>query len=328
MPLACRVPVLFPAVLAALLAVAATGRPVSADTELRFVFAYATPGLDAPAPDLAVTDLLSDSPLEVVTPEPEAAGTTVLATTLAPGHFDGPYARMRVVVGGLELPPGDSKSGEPIRFAFELVLRRDRLEDGPVTIRIPVVTTSRRQAMKPYMTMPDLAEDLPDRFFLAQQRMALSQASPQSVAEAPQACALHRLISRAVADFAIETAKARRGAVLILPAPELAQALDLYWSSMPSGQRTHMAAFADARTMLWQDVPLVEDLLRKARRSGTQAPALCLTARAYLDYFQRRQPAPDEAGRVDAMFPVPGTLAGYLRGRQIDLDFTCNRLRI
>jgi hypothetical protein len=197
-----------------------------------------------------------------------------------------------------------------------------------VTIRIPVVTSSRRAAMKPYLAMPDLPEDLPGRFFLAQQWMSLYQASPQAVAEAPQAFALHRLIARAVADFAIATADARRSAALILPAPELAQTLDLYWASMPSGQRTHQAAYADARTILWLDVALVEDMLRIARRSGPEAPAQCEAARAHVGFFERRQPDPAEAAWVDALFPVPGTLAGYLKGRQADILFACTRMRL
>lgn len=297
-----------------------------AETELRFEFAHLDAGLPAPQPSLSISDVFSGAELAAL-PQEGAEGTAVLTTTVTDFHFDGPYARLRVVVSGLNLPPGDSKSDEEIRFAFELVLRRDLL-DGPVVIRVPVVTTSRRQAMKPYLAMPDLVEELPDRFFLAQQWMALYRASPEAVAAAPQAFALHRLIARAVVDFAIATADARRGPVLILPAPELAQTLDLYWSSMPKGQQTHMAAYADARTILWLDVPLAEDLLRQARRSGIEAPAACAAAREHLDFFSRRLPEPDEAAWVDALFPTPGTLAGYLEGRRLDIVFACTRLRI
>ncbi len=297
-----------------------------AETELRFEFAHLDAGLPAPQPSLSISDVFSGAELAAL-PQEGAEGTAVLTTTVTDSHFDGPYARLRVVVSGLNLPPGDSKSDEEIRFAFELVLRRDLL-DGPVVIRVPVVTTSRRQAMKPYLAMPDLVEELPDRFFLAQQWMALYRASPEAVAAAPQAFALHRLIARAVVDFAIATADARRGPVLILPAPELAQTLDLYWSSMPKGQQTHMAAYADARTILWLDVPLAEDLLRQARRSGIEAPAACAAARDHLDFFSRRLPEPDEAAWVDALFPTPGTLARYLEGRRLDIVFACTRLRI
>lgn len=297
-----------------------------ADIDLRFELAHLEPGLPAPAATLTLTDLFGDRSLPVTQLEGDE-GTAILSVTLPEDHFDGPYARLRVVVAELELPPGDSKSGEEIRFAFEMILRRDLLE-GPVTLRIPVVTTSRRQAMKPYMAMPDLVEDLPDRFFLAQQWMALYRASPEAVAAAPQAFALHRLISRAVVDFAIATAEARRGPVLILPAPELAQTLDLYWSSMPKGEQTHLAAYAAARIALWLDVTLAEDMLRTARRSGIEAPAACSAAREHLDFFTRRLPAEGEAAWVDALFPTPGTLSGYLEGRRLDILFACTRLRI
>ena len=302
---------------------AATAR---ADTDIRFEFMHLEAGLPAPQLSLSITDIFSGTEITTL-PTEGAEGTSVLATTVADSHFDGPYARLRVVVSGLYLPPGDSKSDEEIRFAFELVLRRDLIQ-SPVVIRVPVVTTSRRQAMKPYMAMPDLVEELPDRFFLAQQWMSLYRASPEAVAAAPQAFALHRLIARAVVDFAIATADARRGPVLILPAPELAQTLELYWSSMPKGQQTHMAAYADARTILWLDVPLAEDLLRQARRSGIKAPAACAAAREHLDFFARRLPDADEASWVDALFPSPGTLAGYLEGRRLDVVFACTRLRI
>ena len=298
------------------------------ETEVRFEFAYVETGLPAPVPEVVVTDLFSDRPVEVAAVEAEAEGMALHVLRLEADRFDGPYARLRVAVSGLQLPAGDSKSGEDIRFAFEMVLRRDLLSDGPLVVRIPVVTTSRRQAMKPYMAMPELVEELPDRFFMAQQWMSLYQASAEAVAAAPQGFALHRLIARAVVDFAIATADARRGPILILPTPELAQTLDLYWSSMPTGKRTHMAAYADARTILWLEVPLAEDMLRQARRSGLEAPAACARAREHLDFFARRLPDEDEAGRVDRLFPQPGTLAGYLEGRQLDIVFACTRLRI
>lgn len=298
------------------------------ETELRFDFAFVEPGLPAPVPEIVVTDLYSDRPLSVATVEVEAEGVARRVVQLEEDRFDGPYARLRVAVSGLQLPAGDSKSDEVIRFAFEMVLRRDLLPDGPLEVRIPVVTTSRRQAMKPYMAMPELQEELPDRFFMAQQWMSLYQASAEAVAAAPQGFALHRLIARAVVDFAIATADARRGPVLILPTPELKQTLDLYWASMPTGQRTHIAAYEDARTILWLEVPLAEEMLRRARRSGIEAPAACAQAREHLDFFARRLPAEDEAGRVDRLFPSPGTLAGYLEGRRLDILFACTRLRI
>lgn len=298
------------------------------EMELRLEFAFVEPGLPAPAPEVVATDLYSDRPLEVVAAETEVEGMALRVLRLEADRFDGPYARLRVAVSGLELPEGDSKSGEDIRFAFEMVLRRDLLPDGPLVVRIPVVTTSRRQAMKPYMAMPELVEELPDRFFMAQQWMSLYQASAEAVAAAPQGFALQRLIARAVVDFAIATADARRGPVLILPTQELAQTLDLYWSSMPNGKRTHLAAYADARTILWLDVPLAEEMLRRARRSGIEAPAACAEAREHLEFFARRLPDPEEARRVDQLFPVPGTLAGYLEGRRLDIVFACTRLRI
>ena len=317
---------LFQAAIVVLLASLALAAPSRADTELRFEFTYLDTGLPAPAPEVTLTDLFTDTRLDLAAQE-GAEGTAVLSTTLPSSQFDGPYARLRVAVAGLLLPPGDSKSDEEIRFAFEMVLRRDLL-DGPVVVQIPVVTTSRRQAMRPFMAMRDLVEDLPNRFFLAQQWMSLYQASAEAVAAAPQGFALHRLIARAVVDFAIATADVRRGPVLILPAPELAQTLDLYWSSMPEGERTHMAAYADARTIFWLDVPLAEDYLSQARRSGIEAAAACAAAREHLDFFSRRLPGPDEAAWVDALFPQPGTLAGYLEGRRLDILFACTRLRI
>lgn len=298
------------------------------ETEVRFEFAYVEDGQPAPAPELVVTDLYSDRPVEVAVLEPEVEGMALRVLRLDADRFDGPYARLRVAVSGLQLPDGDSKSGEDIRFAFEMVLRRDLLPDGPLVVRIPVVTSSRRQAMKPYMAMPELMEELPDRFFMAQQWMSLYQASAEAVAAAPQGFALQRLIARAVVDFSIATADGRRGPLLVLPTPELAQTLDLYWASMPKGQRTHMAAYADARTILWLEVPLAEDMLRQARRSGIEAPAACAQAREHLDFFARRLPAEDEAARVDQLFPQPGTLAGYLEGRRLGIVFACTRLRI
>lgn len=310
------------------LALLVAGGAAARETEVRFEFAYLEPGLPAPVPEVVVTDLYSDRTVELAAVEAEVEGMALRLLRLEADRFDGPYARLRVAVSGLELPAGDSKSGEDIRFAFEMVLRRDLLPDGPLVVRIPVVTTSRRQAMKPYMAMPELVEDLPDRFFMAQQWMSLYQASAEAVAAAPQGFALHRLIARAVVDFAIATAEARRGPVLILPTPELAQTLDLYWASMPNGQRTHLAAYADARTILWLEVRQVEEMLRQARRSGIEAPAACAAARAHLDFFARRLPEVEEAGWVDGLFPVPGTLAGYLEGRRLDILFACTRLRI
>jgi hypothetical protein len=301
--------------------------PIRAETLLQFDFAPLEDGRPAPTPRLEITDLFGGGPVPV-TAAPTEGSAARLTATLPDSLFDGPYARLRVAVGGLQLAADDSKGGQDIRFAFDIVIRRALVRDGTVTVQIPVVTSSRRGAMKPYLTMPDLPEDLPGRFFLAQQWMSLYQAGPEAVAEAPQAFALHRLLARAVADFAIATATARPGAALIIPAPELAQAIALYWASMPSGLQTHLAAYADARRMLWLDVAAVEDMLRSARRGGPEAPARCQAARAHVGFFERRLPDPAEAASVDALFPVPGTLAGYLAGRQADILFACTRMRL
>jgi hypothetical protein len=301
-----------------------------ADVTLRLNLAYldAAAGAVATAPTITVTDLLGTQPLQAsIAPDPADSNRQVATITLPEALFSGPYARLRVAVADLRLPPGDSQSGEDIRFAFEVVLRRAMVGEV-IDLALPIVTSSRKGAMKPYMDFPQIAEELPARFFLAQQWMSLYQADPGSVAASPQSFALQRLISRAIADFAIRMADLEASAVLILPAVELRDTLALYWDGQPDGRAIHLRAYADARTILWLDLARSEDLLSLARRGGTTAPAACAEARALLDFFGTQRPDEAEAAKVDSMFPNPGTLDGYLAGRRTDLTVSCARFSL
>ena len=216
---------------AACFALGLLGLPMQAgaDVTLRLSLGYLDPaaGAVATAPTITLTDLLGNQPLQAsLAPDPADAARQVALVTLPESLFSGPYARLRVAVADLRLPAGDSQSGEDIRFAFELVLRRAMVGEV-VDLHLPIVTSSRKGAMKPYMDFPQIAEELPARFFLAQQWMSLYQAGPASVAASPQSFALQRLISRAIADFAIRMADLEAGAVLILPAVELRDTLAL-----------------------------------------------------------------------------------------------------
>lgn len=278
----------------------------------------------APAATLQVTELLAGRVLPVTVQPAAEGGATDLGFLLEDGDFAGPYARLRLAFTGLFLPAGDSRADQEMQFAVELVLRRDRL-DGPVAIEVPVAVSSRKAALMPAMEMPQIAEELPQRFLLAQQYMSLNQASAEAVAAAPSGFALHRLIARALADFALELSKAQAGGVRLLPAPELARTVDLYWSSDPGGARQHLAAVAGARTALWADLREAERLLQEARRSGTASVALCERARVLVDFFDTHRPPEDDAGTVDRMFPQPGSLQRYLEGRRLDIGFVCGR---
>ena len=94
-----------------------------ADVTLRLNLAYldAAAGAVATAPTITVTDLLGTQPLQAsIAPDPADSNRQVATVTLPEALFSGPYARLRVAVADLRLPPGDSQSGEDIRFAFEL----------------------------------------------------------------------------------------------------------------------------------------------------------------------------------------------------------------
>lgn len=121
------------------------------------------------------------------------AGTTLAGFTLAETYFTAGCARLRLVVDEPRLPPGDAKVDQTLQFAFEMLLRRDLLCD----CEMPVVTSSRKGALKPLIDLPQAAEDLPQRCRMAEKWMALHQASPDAVAAAPASFALHRLIARA-----------------------------------------------------------------------------------------------------------------------------------
>lgn len=299
-----------------------------ADATVRLSFTWADPAQSAPLslPQVQASDLLGQQPIPVAADPQAPAGGHDIVLSVPDAAFAGPYARLRLAVSGLSLPPGDSKSDQPIQFAFELVLRRDSLS-APVVLAIPVVTSSRRGALKPFMALPQIAEDLPARFFMAQQWMSLYQASPEAVAEAPQSFALHRAISRAIADFAIAMADTPPGPALVVPSEELGRVLELYWDRQPKGREIHLTAYADARTILWRDLRRSEDLLREARRAGVDAVEPCEKARALLGFFAAFPPAEAEARKVDALFANPGSLAAYLEGRALDVKFACTRLR-
>ena len=314
--------------LAAVLALTLGAAPGRADVTLRLSFAYLeTVGGALPAPKITATSLYRQAPMEVLAPELSPEGRVERVVMVSDADFDGPFARLRLAVGGLRLPQGDARADRDLSFAFEVVLRRDRV--GPdVDLAVPVIVSSRRDAMKPFLADPPLAEDLPGRFFIAQQYMAAYHATPDAVAAAPASFAPHRLIARAMADFALKlTGKAANG-VQLLPAQEMARDIGLYWQSDREAQQLHLRAYTDARSFPWMTLTEVERTLREARRGGVESVRLCEQARQMLDFFERRRPDPDDARRVDQLFPVPGTLDGYLKGRRLDVRASCTRLNI
>lgn len=299
---------------------------VQADVQVRLTFAYQDAGRAAPSVALAVTNLLQPKSLEVQVTAGQDGATTA-AFTVPETEFVAGYARLRLVVDGLRLPPEDAKADQTIQFAFEMLLRRSLLSDG-VDITVPVVTSSRKGALKPFMDLPQIAEDLPRRYLMAEQWMALYQASPDAVAAAPASFALHRLISRALVDFAIAMAGQPVSGVQLLPSEEVKRSLDLYWNLTSEGGSQHLRAYRDARTTLWKDAAAAEEMLRAARRSGVEAAALCDQARRLIGFFNANPPPEDDRPWVDQMFPNPGTLQGYLDGRVLDVRAICTRLRI
>ena len=302
--------------------------PAFADTTVRMQFAYLEQvSSPLPEPVVQASDLLAQSTIATTTDPVAEDGSRTVVLTVPDAAFQGPYARLRVALNGLRLPPEDSKADQDISFAFELVLRRD-LMTSDIALRVPVVTTSRRAALKSYMEMPEIREELPQRFFLAQQWMSVYRASAEAVEAAPQSFALHRLISRAIADFSIAMADVKPGPALIVPAEELGEVLRLYWDRQPKGRAQHLRAYADARTILWLDLARAEDILRTARRAGIESPKYCDEARELIGFFETNLPSEAEAAKVDSMFPNPGTLEGYIEGRKLDVKFVCTRFRL
>lgn len=302
--------------------------PARADVLLRLSFSYLDGGgSGVPAPDLTVTHLYSQTPLQALVPEAMPEGTAQRVIPLSEADFTGPYARLRIAVGGLRLPPEDARADRDLTFAFEVILRRDKLADV-VDIAIPVIVSSRKDAMKPLLADPPIAEEVAGRFFIAHEYMAAYQATEEAVAASPTSFALHRVITRAQADFSLALTAQRGQGVQILPTEETRRAIELYWQSDREGRKQHLRAHADARSFMWQDLAEVEDILRQARRSGIETVQRCAEAVQILDFFETTRPPAEDARRVDLMFPNPGTLDGYLAGRRLDVKFICTRPKI
>ncbi len=297
--------------------------PLRADVTLAFDFAYAGGAADTPAARLQVTDILSNQPI-VATDAAGGPGHRLISVVVPDAAFAGPYARLRLVFSGMKLPADDSKADLEMVFATEAILRRDLIA-GTVTTLVPVVTSSRKGAVKPAMDMPQVAEEVPGRYLMAQQWASLYTASPEAVAAAPESFALQRLISRALADFSLALSKATPSGLMLIPAAEMDGQIKQYWSAGSEGRATHVRAYQEARTALWLDLAAVEGLLRKARRSGVEGPQYCAKARELLDFFENHPPVEGEAGLVDLVFPNPGTLQGYLDGRRLDQKYSCTR---
>lgn len=307
--------------LALCLALLAT--PLRADVTVSFDFAFSGDASEAPQARLQVTDLLASQPIEVIEGAGEP-GHRVVSFVVPTAAFDGPYARLRLVFSDLRLPADDAKADQSMVFATEMILRRDQLADT-TQISVPVVTSSRKGAIKPAMGMPQVAEEVTGRYFMAQQWASLYTASAEAVAAAPESFGLQRMISRALADFSIAMAQARPGAVLLIPSEEMGALIKQYWGQGSDGRATHLRAYQEARTALWLDLAGVEGLLRQARRAGVEGPQFCARAKAMLDFFERHSPLEDEARLVDLIFPNPGTLQAYLAGRRLDEKYSCTR---
>lgn len=302
--------------------------PVEADVELRLSFSYLDgAGQSVPSPEVTVTNLYRQSPLTVMAPEVAPEGSSERILTLTEADFVGPYARLRLAFGGLHLPPDDAKADRDLTFAFEMILRRDQVADA-VDVKVPVIVSSRKGAMKSLLADPPIAEEIPGRFFVAQQYMAAYQATEEAVAAAPGSFALHRLIARAMADFSIALTKQRSQGVQILPAEEMARDIGLYWKGDAEARKQHLRAYSDARTMMWRDLSEVENILRQARRAGVETVQRCAEATALLDFFENQRPPADETRKVDLIFPNPGTMDSYIAGRRMDVKFICSRPKI
>ena len=307
------------------LALAVMATPAFADTAVTLNFAYAEPGA-TPTPRVQVTNLLTDQPIEVTEAEGDP-GHKLVTVAVKDSDFAGPYARLRLAVSGLHLPSDDAKSDQEMTFATELLLRRDMITD-PVVIEVPVAVSSRKGAIKPAMEMPQIAEETPGRYFMAQEYASLYTVSAEDVAAAPESFALHRLIARALADFALAMGQAKPGPVQLVPAEEMQATIKLFWASQPNGLTTHLRAYQEARTALWLDLANVQSLLIQARRAGVEGPGLCAKAKDLLDFFDAHRPADTEAKLVDLIFPNPGTLDGYIQGRRLDYVYSCARPQI
>lgn len=301
--------------------------PARADVTLRLTFAYLDSAAGLPTPELSVTNLYTQAPVPALVPEAAPEGTAQRVITLTEADFAGPYARLRLAVAGLRLPAEDARADRDLTHAFELVLRRDKLAEV-VDIKVPVIVSSRKDAMKPLLTDPPVAEDMAGRFFVAQQYMAAYQATEEAVAAAPASFALHRVITRALADFSLALTAQRGQGVQIVPAEEMRRQIELYWQTDREGRKQHLRAYADARSFQWQDLAEVEDILRAARRSGVETVQRCAEAVRVLDFFETTRPPASDARRVDLMFPNPGSLDGYLAGRRLDVKFICARPKI
>lgn len=305
------------------LCLALLAMPARADVTVTLDLAYMGAADLSPQARLKVTDLLTNQPIEVAEAEGEP-GHRLLRFVVPDAAFPGPYARLRLAIDGLRLPQGDNKADQPIVFAVEALLRRD-LITGDITLPVPVVTSSRKNAIKPALKMPQIEEELPERFWLSQQWSSLYVASPESVAAAPDSFGLQRLISRAMADFALALSQSRPGPVLLLPSEEMGETIKLYWPNRSEGRATHLRAWQEARTSLWLDLPQVQGLLSQARRSGVEGPKFCNQAKSLLAFFNTYRPSEAEAPLVDLVFPNPGTLQGYLDGRALDVKYSCTR---
>ncbi len=306
--------------------------PAAADVKVTFALAY----LDAagagaaralPNPDVTVSNVYTGASIPVLAPSESPVGEAQRIITLGDGDFSGPYARVRVALSGLTLPPEDAKAATPLSFAFEMIIARD-IATQDLRIEVPVIVSSRKSAMKPFMSAPRLAEELPQSFMVAQQYLSAYQASPEDVAQSPASFALHRLIVRAVADYSILLTKLRKTGVQIVPAEELASDIKLYWTRDGEARRGHLKAYIDSRTVHWLDAPQIETLLRRARKAGAEGVALCNAAREMVDFFDQNRPIEAEARKVDSMFPNPGTLQGYLDGRRTDIGYVCERPKV
>lgn len=144
--------------------------PAAADVTVRLDFAY-DHASSTPETRVQVTDLLQGQTLTSALTDGEPSHR-LISFTLPETSFAGPYARLRLAVEGLHLPASDNKADQPIVFAFEMILRRSLISDE-VTLNVPVASSSRKSAVKAAMEMPQIAEEVPSRFFLAHEWASL-----------------------------------------------------------------------------------------------------------------------------------------------------------
>lgn len=264
---------------------------------------------------------------------PDEAWTTH-SFELTEAAWIGGFARLEVLVTGIQLPDGDANAGRDVDVSFEVaLLDTDRSAD--MEIEFPLISSTMRSAREAYLERgARQGDELRDGFFRLLQFLEVFRVDSSDRLNSEFGAAARRLVKSA-ADYSLDLSKAVEhrewpefARVLIIPPESVGKKIDFYLAADSAVADLHRDAYLDARIKLWMFPVAIPEILQRQDRQ-----AACRHASAIVEHAMNAGQtwgmlaSTDEnrllRNKLLKLYSIPGTFEGYVKARAIDIQGKC-----